>query len=140
MISATRPCVALLLAVCAGLACAADSSTSQHVPFGLHQDAAGPARLAVSGDSLEDGRQANKDHAPMHLQGAGDGIPDLHDLKSGLQRKLDGGWLLGLRYGHASAVPSARERDGSSAPRADASPAFQNAGPRALVFSMARSF
>jgi hypothetical protein len=84
-------------------------------------------------------------HAISVMVHAGEGrMPggswDWRDLKAGLNRKLDGGWLLALNYTRAYGAIGASDRFALATGRADPRPAFLSAGRRALVLSATRRF
>lgn len=104
-----------------------DARGSSYVDFGMRHDLGHAMSVMLhAGDG--------------HVAGAGNGMWDWRDLKAGLSRKLDGGWLLALNYTRALGAAGPYDRATLPAARPDGRPAFQNAGRRALVLSMARSF
>jgi len=100
---------------------------------------------ALSYYSLDVGMRRNLGHAMSVMVHAGNGGVagsgfDLRDLKAGLSRKLDGGWLLALNYTRAYGAAGSYDRMATAGTRADDRPAFLSAGRRALVLSAARRF
>jgi hypothetical protein len=65
---------------------------------------------------------------------------DWRNLKAGLNRKLDSGWLVALNYTRAYGAAGGYDRSALPSARLDGRPAFLNAGRRALVLSLARAF
>jgi uncharacterized protein (TIGR02001 family) len=74
------------------------------------------------------------------VAGAGNGIWDWRDLRAGLSRKLDGGWVAALNYTRAFGASGAYDRYTTGVARADGRTAFSNVARRALVLSLTRTF
>jgi uncharacterized protein (TIGR02001 family) len=74
------------------------------------------------------------------VAGAGNGIWDWRDLRAGLSRKFEGGWVASLNYTRAFGASGAYDRYTTGVPRADGRPAFANVARRAVVLSLSRSF
>lgn len=94
---------------------------------------------------LDVGMRRDLGHAMSVMVHAGDGRVagsgfDWRDLKAGLNRKLEGGWLLALNYTRAYGAAGPYDRMAAAGARADDRPAFLSAGRRALVLSATRRF
>lgn len=159
---ATRPCAALmlasLLALLAGGAFADDTvHEAAKVPAGqAGLDAASFAAHDLARDlghdlaqgigQSPDGSRAgpavsHETHPDGWTPGsATKGRWDWRDLRAGLSRKLDSGWLLALNYARAAGAALPFDRYGAAAAQADPRPAFLAGGHKALVLSMKRSF
>jgi uncharacterized protein (TIGR02001 family) len=74
------------------------------------------------------------------VAGAGNGIWDWRDLRAGLSKKFDGGWVASLNYTRAFGASGAYDRYSTGVPRADGRPAFANVARRAVVLSLSRTF
>jgi uncharacterized protein (TIGR02001 family) len=74
------------------------------------------------------------------VAGSGNGIWDWRDLRAGLSKKLDGGWVAALNVTRAYGANSAYGRYTTGAARADGRPAFSNVARRALVLTLTRTF
>lgn len=97
------------------------------------------------GSYLDLGLRHDLGHAISLMLHAGDGrVPggswDWRDLRAGLNRKLEGGWLLALNYTRAYGAIASNDRFALATGRADPRPAFLSAGRRALVLSATRRF
>ena len=108
--------------------------------FGI-TDARGTGYLDV-GASHELGRALTLQlHAgDGRVAGSGNGIWDWRDLRAGLSRKLDGGWVAALNLTRAYGANSAYGRYTTGVARADGRPAFSNVARRALVLTLTRNF
>jgi uncharacterized protein (TIGR02001 family) len=96
-----------------------DARGSRYLDLGLHQELGHTTSLMLHAG---DGRVA----------GPGNGMWDWRDLKAGLSRKFENGWMLALNY--TRAYGAAGPYDRYSAPMA------LRTGRKALVLSMKRSF
>jgi uncharacterized protein (TIGR02001 family) len=74
------------------------------------------------------------------VAGIGNEVWNWRDLKAGLSRPLEGGWVAALNYTRAYGATPVYERYTTGVPRADGRPAFSNVGRRALVLSLSRTF
>jgi uncharacterized protein (TIGR02001 family) len=74
------------------------------------------------------------------VAGSGNGIWDWRDLRAGLSKKLDGGWVVALNYTRAYGANAAYGRYTTGVARGDGRPAFSNVARRALVLSLTRTF
>jgi uncharacterized protein (TIGR02001 family) len=74
------------------------------------------------------------------VAGAGNGIWDWRDLRAGLSRKFEGGWVASLNVTRAFGASGPYDRYTTGVPRADGRPAFANVARRAVVLSVTRSF
>jgi hypothetical protein len=74
------------------------------------------------------------------VAGSGNGIFDWRDLKAGLNRKLENGWLVAMNYTRAYGAAGPYDRMALPMVRLDARPAYLSSGRRALVLSARRSF
>jgi uncharacterized protein (TIGR02001 family) len=75
-----------------------------------------------------------------HVAGASKGMWDWRDLRAGLNRKFENGWMLALNYTRAFGAAGPYDRYSLPGGRADERPMFVNAGRKALVLSLRRSF
>lgn len=97
------------------------------------------------GSYLDLGLRHDLGHAISLRLHAGEGrVPgggwDWRDLRAGLNRKLEGGWLLALNYTRAYGAIGANDRFALATGRVDPRTAFLSAGRRALVLSATRRF
>jgi uncharacterized protein (TIGR02001 family) len=97
--------------------------------FGI-LDARGTGYLDVGANHELDGRVA----------GSGNDIWDWRDLRAGLSKKLDGGWVAALNVTRAYGANSAYGRYTTGVARADGRPAISNVARRALVLTLSRTF
>jgi hypothetical protein len=74
------------------------------------------------------------------VAGSGNGLFDWRDLKAGLNRKLENGWLVAMNYTRAYGAAGPYDRMALPMVRLDARPAYLSSGRRALVLSARRSF
>jgi uncharacterized protein (TIGR02001 family) len=74
------------------------------------------------------------------VAGAGNDIWNWRDLRAGLSRKFEGGWVAALNYTRAYGPSGAYERYTTGVARADGRPALSNVARRALVMSLTRTF
>jgi len=108
--------------------------------FGI-PDARGSGYLDLGMHHEFDHRMSLMLHAGNgHVAGPNNGIWDWRDLKAGLTRKLDNGWMLALNYTRAFGAAGPYDRYSLPGGRADERPMFLNAGRKALVLSLRRSF
>jgi len=108
--------------------------------FGI-QDARGTGYLDVGANHDLGHALALQLHAgDGRVAGAGNGIWDWRDLRAGLSKKLEGGWVAALNYTRAFGAAGVYDRYTTGVPRADGRPAFANVVRRALVLSLTRTF
>jgi uncharacterized protein (TIGR02001 family) len=74
------------------------------------------------------------------VAGSGNGIWNWRDLRAGLSRKLDAGWLLALNYSRAFGATPAYAHYTTGVPRADGRPAVSDVARRAVVLTITRTF
>jgi uncharacterized protein (TIGR02001 family) len=74
------------------------------------------------------------------VAGAGNNVWDWRDLRAGLSKKLEDGWVAALNYTRAYGASGAYDRYTTGVARADGRPAIANVGRRALVLSLTRTF
>jgi uncharacterized protein (TIGR02001 family) len=74
------------------------------------------------------------------VAGAGNGVWDWRDLRAGLSKTFDGGWVAAVNYTRAYGASGAYDRYTTGVARADGRPAFANVARRAVVLSLTRTF
>jgi uncharacterized protein (TIGR02001 family) len=74
------------------------------------------------------------------VAGSGNGIWDWRDLRAGLSKKLEGGWVASLNFTRAYGASGAYDRYTTGVARADGRPAVANVARRALVLTLTRQF
>lgn len=74
------------------------------------------------------------------VAGAGNGMWDWRDVRAGLGRKFDGGWVGALAYTRAFGGSGAYDRYTTGVARADGRPAVSNVARRAVVLTLTRNF
>jgi uncharacterized protein (TIGR02001 family) len=74
------------------------------------------------------------------VAGAGNGIWDWRDLRAGLSRKFEGGWVAALNVTRAYGASGAYDRYTTGVARADGRPAVANVARRAVVLTLTRTF
>lgn len=108
--------------------------------FGI-QDARGTGYLDIGANHELGHALALQLHAgDGRVAGAGNGIWDWRDLRAGLSKKFEGGWVAALNYTRAFGGAGVYDRYTTGVPRADGRPAFANVARRALVLSLTRTF
>lgn len=74
------------------------------------------------------------------VAGAGNGIWNWRDLRAGLSKKFEGGWVAALNYTRAYGASGAYDRYTTGVARADGRPAISNVARRAVVLTLTRTF
>jgi uncharacterized protein (TIGR02001 family) len=74
------------------------------------------------------------------VAGAGNGMWDWRDVRGGLSKKLEGGWVAAVNYTRAYGASGAYDRYTTGVARADGRPAYANVARRAVVLSLTRTF
>ena len=74
------------------------------------------------------------------VAGSGNDLWDWHDLRAGLSKKFEGGWVAALNLTRAYGANNAYGRYTTGVARTDGRPAFSNAARRALVLTLTRTF
>jgi len=74
------------------------------------------------------------------VAGSGNGIWDWRDLRAGISKKFEGGWVGTVNYTRAYAASGAYDRYTTGVARGDGRPAVSNVARRALVLTLTRNF
>jgi uncharacterized protein (TIGR02001 family) len=74
------------------------------------------------------------------VAGAGNGIWDWRDLRVGLSKKFDGGWVAAVNPTRAFGATGAYDRYTTGVARAEGRPAVSNVARRAMILSLTRTF
>jgi uncharacterized protein (TIGR02001 family) len=75
-----------------------------------------------------------------HVAGRGNGMWDWRDLRAGLSKRLEGGWVAAVNYTRALGATNVYDRYSTGIPRNDGRPAVSNVARRAIVLSLTRTF
>jgi len=114
--------------------------TISHDFFGI-RNARGTGYLDVGADHpLSHTLTLNLHAGDGHVAGSGNGIWDWRDLKAGLTRRLEGGWVAAVNVTRAFGATNVYERYTTGVPRPDGRVAISNVARRAVVFSLTRKF
>jgi uncharacterized protein (TIGR02001 family) len=114
--------------------------TISHDFFGI-QNARGTGYLDVGADHpLSHTLTLNLHAGDGHVAGSGNGLWDWRDLKAGLTRRFEGGWVAAVNYTRAFGATNVYERYTTGVPRPDGRVAVSNVARSAVVFSLTRKF